>query len=73
MLFFYEECYTLLNRKLKVEECDATMLNSSNADGNTKNIICSFLIVQKRTKKAHPKTKTARFRDWRFDLAFVLL
>jgi hypothetical protein len=26
-------------------------------------LYCSFLLVQKRTKKAHPKTKTARFRD----------
>ena len=25
-------------------------------------LFCSFLFVQKRTKKGHPKTKTARFR-----------
>ena len=36
-------------------------------------IYCSFLLVQKRTKKAHPKTITACFREGRFDLTFVLL
>jgi len=52
----YKECYTMPNRKLNVEECDATMLNSSNTVGNTKNIICSFLIVQKSTPENEDST-----------------